>query len=146
MEPRTQELDSQAWQTLVGTWAIDATHPMLPDDEIRGQMTFEWLDGHRVLIQRSDYDHPEIPDAVAIFGVIDEELSMHYFDSRGVHRIFTVSLSEGILRCARNAPGFSQRITLTIRDDGNTIAGQAELSRDGTNWQDDLTITYRRVR
>jgi hypothetical protein len=27
----------------------------------------------------------------------------------------------------------------------NVIAGQAELSRDGTNWEDDLAITYRRV-
>jgi hypothetical protein len=142
MESRTQDLDPD-WQRLVGTWAIDASHPLLPDDQIQGQMTFEWLDGQRLLIQRSHYDHPEIPDAIAIFGVIDDQLSMHYFDSRGVHRIFTVSFIEGTLRYARNAPGFSQRFTLTVSD--NMITGQGELSRDGTNWQDDLAITYRRV-
>lgn len=145
MESRTQDLDPRDWQTLVGTWALDATHPMLPGDEIRGEMTFEWLDGRRLVIQRSHYEHPEIPDAIAIFGVIDDELSMHYFDSRGVHRIFTVSLSAGTLRYARDAPGFSQRITLTVSDDRDTITGQAELSRDGANWQDDLAITYRRI-
>ena len=145
MESRTQDLDPEDWQALVGTWALDATHPMLPGEEIRGEMTFEWLDGRRLLIQRSHCEHPKIPDAIAIFGVIDGQLSMHYFDSRGVHRIFAVSLSEGTLRYARDAPGFSQRVTLTVSDDRDTIAGQGELSRDGTSWQDDLAITYRRV-
>jgi hypothetical protein len=142
----SQNFDPQDWQTLVGRWAIDASHPMLPGDEIRGEMTFEWLDGHRLLIQRSHYEHPDIPDAIAIFGVIDDQLSMHYFDSRGVHRIFMASLIEGTLRYARDAPGFSQRFTLTMSDDGDTVGGQGELSRDGTNWQDDLAITYRRAR
>ncbi len=124
MESPTQDLDPQDWQTLVGTWTLEATHPLLPGDEIRGEMTFEWLDGRRLLIQRSHYEHPEIPDAIAIFGVIDDQLSMHYFDSRGVHRIFTVSLSQGTLRYARNAPDFSQRFTLTFSDDRDTIAGR----------------------
>jgi hypothetical protein len=140
-----QDLDPQDWQTLVGTWATDATHPMLQDAEIRGETTFEWLEGRRFLIQRSHYDHPEIPDAIAIIGPTDEHLSMHYFDSRGVHRIYTISLIEGTLRYARNAPGFSQRFTGTVSGDGKTIAGQGELSHDGSNWQDDLAITYRRV-
>jgi hypothetical protein len=148
MELRTQDLDPEEWQILVGTWSIDARHPMLPGDEIRGEMRFEWLDGHRLLVQRSHYDHSDIPDAIAVFGVIDDELSTHYFDSRGVHRIFTLSFVDGTLRYARHAaaPDFSQRLTLTISGDGNTITGQGELSPDGTSWQDDLVITYRRVR
>jgi hypothetical protein len=148
MELRTQDLDPEEWQILVGTWSIDASHPMLPGREIRGGMTFEWLDGHRLLVQRSRCDHPDIPDAIAVFGVIDDQLSMHYFDSRGVHRIFTLSFVNGTLRYARNAPApdFSQRLTLTVSADGNTITGQGELSEDETNWQDDLAITYRRVR
>jgi hypothetical protein len=147
MELRTQDLDPEEWQTLVGRWAIDASHQMLPGEEIRGEMTFEWLDGHRLLIQRSHYDHPDIPDAIAVVGVIDDQLSMHYYDSRGVHRVFMVSFADGTLRCARNAsaPDFSQRLTLTVSSDANAITGQAELSNDGADWQDDLAITYRRV-
>jgi hypothetical protein len=34
MESRTQDLDPQDWQTLVGTAANDATHPMLRGDDI----------------------------------------------------------------------------------------------------------------
>lgn len=148
MESRTQDLDPEDWQILVGTWSIDASHAMLAGEEIRGEMTFEWLDGHRLLIQRSRYDHPDIPDAIALVGVIDDEMSMHYYDSRGVHRIFSLSFVEGTLRCERSAPApdFSQRLTLTVSGDGNTITGQGELSRDGTSWQGDLAITYRRIR
>lgn len=144
-ESRTQDLDLQGWQSLVGAWTLDATHPLLPGEQIRGEMTFEWLDGRRLLIQRSHYEHPKIPDAVAIFGVIDGQPSMHYFDSRGVHRIFTVSLIGGTLRYARNAPDLSQRFTLTVSDDLETIAGRGELSRDGTSWRDDLAVTCRRI-
>lgn len=145
MESRTKDLDPDEWQILVGTWSLDARHPMLPGDEIRGEMTFEWLDGHRLLIQRSHYDHPDIPDAIAVFGVINDQLAMHYYDSRGVHRIFTLNFVDRVLRYALTAPEFSQRLTLTVSGDGNTITGQAEMSRDGAGWQDDLAITYQRV-
>ena len=112
---------------------------------VRGRSTFEWLEGKRFLIQRSVTDHPEFPDAMAVFGVTAEQLSMHYFDSRGVYRVYAVSLSEGIWRFARDAPGFSQRFTGTFSDDGNTITGLSTLSHDGSTWEDDLAITYRRA-
>jgi hypothetical protein len=82
---------------------------------------------------------------MAVFGVTDEQLSMHYFDSRGVYRVYAVSLSEGTWRFSRDAPGFSQRFTGTFSDDGNTITGLSKLSRDGSTWDDDLAITYRRA-
>jgi hypothetical protein len=97
------------------------------------------------VIQCSHHDHPEIPDAIAIIGVTDGQLSMHCFDYRGVHRVYAVRRSEGSWRFWRDAPGFSQRFTGTFSDDGDTITGQGELSRDGENWADDLAITYRRV-
>lgn len=37
-------------EALVGTWAIEATHPLLPDATIRGRATFGWLAGRRFLI------------------------------------------------------------------------------------------------
>ena len=74
----------------------------------------------------------------------DEQLSMHYFDSRGVYRVYAVSLSEGIWSFSRDAPAFSQRFTGTFSDDGNTITGRSKLSRDGSTWDDDLAITFRR--
>jgi hypothetical protein len=118
---------------------------LLPAAVIRGRATFEWLDGERFLIWRSHYDHPEIPDAVAITGVTDGQLSMHYFDSRGVHRVYSVSMSPGTWRFSRDAPGFAQRFTGTFSDDGSTITGRGQLSRDGASWEDDLALTYRKT-
>ena len=130
---------------LVGTWTTEGRHPLLPGQAITGRATFEWLDGERFLVQRSHYDHPDIPDAVAVTGVVDDRLSMHYFDSRGVHRVYSVSASPGEWRFWRDDPGFRQRFVGTFSDDGRTITGQGAMARDGGDWEDDLQLTYRRA-
>lgn len=146
MQQETQHAEFQGWQRLVGRWATEATHPGLPGTVVSGESIFEWPEDQRFLIQRSHYDHPEIPDAIAVIGIVDGEPSMHYFDPRGVHRVFAVKITADTWRFWNAAPGFSQRCTHTFRDDGNAITGQAELSRDnGATWEDDLAITYRRV-
>jgi nitroimidazol reductase NimA-like FMN-containing flavoprotein (pyridoxamine 5'-phosphate oxidase superfamily) len=132
------------WQPFIGRWATEAVHPLLPGDVIRGYAAFEWLDGREFVIQRWHYDHPQIPDAIAITGVTDGQLSMHYFDYRGVYRVYAVSLEESRWRCWLDAPEFSQRFACTLSDDGDTIAGRGQMSRDGADWEDDLAITYRR--
>jgi hypothetical protein len=135
----------QLMEPLVGTWATEGKHSMLPGEVIRGRATFEWLDGCHFLIWRSHYDHRAIPDAIAITGVMDSRLSMHYFDSRGVHRVFLVTMTPGTWRFSRDGPDFSQRVTATFSDDGNTITSHGQLSRDGASWEDDLALTYRRI-
>ena len=120
---------------------------MLPGEAIRGTSTFEWLDGQRFVIWRSHYDHPQIPDAITIIGVTDGQLSMHYFDQRGVYRVYAASLDQAEWRYWRDAaaPDFSQRFTGTFSDDGNTITGRGQLSQDGSTWEDDLALNYQRV-
>jgi hypothetical protein len=56
-----------------------------------------------------------------------------------------VSVSERGWRIWRDAPGFSQRFTGRFGDSGDTISGLWELSRDGSSWDDDLEITYRKA-
>jgi hypothetical protein len=118
---------------------------MLPGEPIRGTSTFEWLDGRKFVIWRSYCDHPQIPDAITIIGVTDGQLSMHYFDTRGVYRIYTASLDQGTWRYWRDAPDLSQRFTGTFSGDDDTVTGEGQLSRDGTTWEDDLALTYSRV-
>jgi hypothetical protein len=129
---------------LVGSWTIEASHPAFPSTLVDGVAEFEWLEGERFLLQRSRIDHPEFPDSLIVFGADDDELSMHYFDSRGVHRVYEVSFLGGVWRMWRHAPGFSQRFTGTFDDDGDTIAGGWKLSRDEKIWNDDLQTTFRR--
>jgi hypothetical protein len=120
---------------------------MLPGDAIRGTSSFEWLEGRRFVIWRSHYDHPEIPDAITIIGVTEGRLSMQYFDQRGVHRVYAVSLDQATWRLWRTAtaPDFSQRFSGSFSDDGNTITGRGQLSRDGKTWEGDLDLNYHRV-
>jgi hypothetical protein len=130
-------------------WTEELPRPLIrrfPGTVITGQATFEWLEDQRFLIERSHYDHPEIPDAIAVTGIIDGKPSMHYFDPRGVHRVFAVDITPDTWRFWNDAPGFSQRFTGTLSDDGNAINGVVELSRDdGATWEPDLAITYRRT-
>ena len=132
-------------RALTGTWTTEGSHPLLPDAVLRGRAAFEWLEGGRFLIWRSQYEHPEIPDAIAVLGVTDDRLSMHYFDSRGVHRVYSVEMAPGVWRFWRDDPDLSQRFTGTFGDAGDTLTTRGELSRDGTTWEEDLALTYRRA-
>jgi hypothetical protein len=129
---------------LVGSWAIEATHPALPAAVAHGQADFEWLEGKRFLLQRSQTDQPDFPDSLIVFGEFEDGLAMHYFDSRGVHRVYGVSFTDGVWKMWRNAPGFSQRFTGTFGDGGDRIEGLWKLSRDDTSWEDDLKISFLR--
>lgn len=128
---------------LVGSWETQGSHPLLPGDDITGRATFEWLDGHTFLIWRSHYDHPQIPDAIAVIGWIDDQLLMHYFDRRGVHRLYEVAVEGNQWRYWRDDPGFQQTCTASF-DDDDTMTGRGRMNRDDAGWEDDLALTYRR--
>lgn len=97
---------------------------------------------------QSEVDAAGFPAGIAIFGSDDAtgEYFMLYFDERKVSRKYDVSIRGNIIKWWRNAPNFSQRYIWTIADDGNTIIGKGELSRDGATWEKDLDLTYTRVR
>jgi hypothetical protein len=153
MEPRRRHPALDHLGALVGEWEIEATHQALPGDVIRGRATFEWLEGEVFLIWRAHYDHPDIPDSIAILGCDDQGdlrnpsggCSVHYFDQRGVTRLYHLSAEAGVWRYWRDAPGFAQRFVGRISSDGRTIDGVVELCRDESTWEMDLPITYRRV-
>jgi hypothetical protein len=93
--------------------------------------------------------HPAFPDSVGVIGATHEEegLTWHYFDSRGVFRLYRTSLEDGVWKIWGDGPsGFSGRFSGTFSDDGDTLSGLHQLSADGSTWDDDLAITYRRVR
>jgi hypothetical protein len=139
---------------LVGDWTTEATHPQMPGVVITGSSTFEWLDGERFVIFRSHNEHPDVPDAVAVIGDTDG-MHMHYFDSRGVYRLFELTMIDDGWTIAMGresptgsfAPGdkpFSQRMTFRFEQADQTMSGKGQLSHDDVNWDDDLEITYRR--
>ena len=126
----------------VGTWRVSTSF----SGDLAAETRFEWLAGNQFLVQRWQVDHPDAPDGIAIIGYDAERATylQHYFDSRGVARVYEMTFSEGVWKLVRIAPGFSQRFTGTFRDHA-TIAGQWESSDDGTHWEPDFDMTYTRV-
>ena len=135
-----------AFDPLVGEWTFEATHPMFPSTVVHGRMTYAWLEGERFLVQRSSNEHPDFPDSISVIGFADEEeLTAHYYDSRGVFRIYRVAMEGDTFRMWRDEPGFRQRMEGTLSEDGATFALTGQLSRDDETWEEDLATTFARV-
>jgi hypothetical protein len=136
---------------LIGQWEMEATFeagyfgPDSPAFTGRGgRATFEWLEGRFFLTQRFINEHPAAPSGIAIIGAgaEPETFTQHYYDSRGVARIYQMTLDGGIWKLWREAPGFWQRYAGQISDDGNKITGAWEGSADGQTWKHDFGLTY----
>lgn len=132
---------------LIGNWNTTGTHGLLADTILHGRASFEWLEGGAFLLMRSAVDDPRFPVGIAIIGSDDAEATCYMltFDERGVSRKYEMTLRANVWKWWRNAPGFSQSYEGTIVDNGNTIIGKGELSKDGVSWQKDLDLTYTRV-
>jgi hypothetical protein len=141
--PALERLDA-----LVGEWALEAGPPGGPRWPGEARASFEWLEGRTFLVQRWTVDLPEAPDGIAIIGAGEEPESFrqHYFDSRGVHRIYEMTLGDGVWKLWRDDPNpFPQRFTGTFTDDGKTIAGRWEKKEAGSDWDTDFDLTYRKA-
>ena len=147
----------EPFSVLIGNWETTGTHGLLGDTVLHGHTSFEWLENGAFLLMRSHIDDPRFPSAIAIFGsegaesngaVSDSAGAEYYmltFDERGVSRKYDVTLNNNLWKWWRNAPGFSQRYEGIIEDGGNTITTRGELSKDGSSWEKDLDLTYKRV-
>ncbi len=137
---------------LLGEWSMEAVFPGAPPSDLRGRAVFEWMPGERFLIMRWDVPIPEAPDGLAIIGYDEGRQThlQHYFDSRGVARVYEMSLADGVWRLRRDVPDFSplsfrQRFEGRFEDGGTVIRGRWEICHDGTTWEHDFELIYRRV-
>ena len=142
-------------ETLIGHWEMEAEFeagyfgPGSPAVTGRGgRTTFEWLEGKFFLTQRFVNEHPAAPSGVAIIGpgAEPETFSQHYYDSRGVTRVYQMTLDAGVWKLWREAPGFWQRYSGVISSDGGTIEGAWEGSADGREWKHDFGLTCIKTR
>jgi hypothetical protein len=131
---------------LVGRWEMEASFGAGTPaaTESGGVTTFEWLEGRYFLIQRFAVDHPAAPSGIAIIGPggLPGTLEQHYYDSRGVARVYQAGLDDGVWKLWREAPGFWQRYSGVVSEDGTVIAGAWEVSADGREWRRDFGLTY----
>jgi hypothetical protein len=137
---------------LIGTWEFE---PLAEGRSVgRGRATFEWIEDGAFVLERSEAEWsdpgwvknaPKTTQAVIGWDDSTEEIVQLYSDSRGVFRVYRGTLTEEAWRLERAAPDFHQRFVGVFRDDGRTIDGRWESSPDGTNWEIDFPITYRKV-
>jgi hypothetical protein len=135
----------------VGEWYVSGTLTLEEPMEMTGWTKFEWIEGGGFLVQRSTTDREEFPNTLAVIGARDkgEGYVMHYFDSRGVSRVYAMTLEGRSWMLEREPSGprsdFWQRWIGEFSDDGNMIEGRWEKSDDGSAWELDFHVTYKRI-
>ncbi|MFJ5261967.1 hypothetical protein ACIQAC_16045 [Streptomyces sp. NPDC088387] len=138
---------------LVGEWEM-----WLVGQDIGPVRTeFAWLEGGVFLAQRTDLaPGTELPEpwrsqapfpTVTLTGYDDSAdlFTTLYADGRGVARTYSTSVSDGVWRQWRAAPGFHQRFTADIDTTHRIVKGRWERSGDGEEWATDFDVTYTRV-
>jgi hypothetical protein len=135
----------------VGEWSVEALFPDAEPTGPVGRSVFEWVLGGQFLVWRSEAPDPA-PDGISIIGLDSDsgQFTQHYFDSRGIARVYAMSFAGGVWKLSRDSADFSplpflQRFTGTFGDDGRRIKGRWETSKDGSSWETDFDLTYRKV-
>lgn len=142
-----------ALDLFVGEWTMTAHFPNLPPADGESRVVFEWLPEGQFLVERWTVAVPEAPDGIAIIGVdpsSEGQYLQHYFDSRGVARVYKMSLTDKAWTLWRDDADFSplhfrQRYRGAISDDRRTITGAWEMCHDGTTWEHDFDLSYTKL-
>lgn len=132
---------------LLGEWTLES--PVSPD--LRGRAAFEWTLGGQYMLGRTEVPDSGVPDSITVISVNDdgESYTQHYFDSRGVVRVYEMTFGADGWTLLRERPDFSplsfhQRYIGELADDGESILGRWEKSYDGSDWELDFELNFRR--
>ena len=140
---------------LVGVW--DAATLVDGVQIMRGTMEFEWAEDGLFLVQRAQEELLDTaPDvwrqnaptgSVSMIGADEDSYKVLYSDSRGVYRLYEMEFDGRLWSMYRDSPGFDQRMTGELNDDGQTMMTKAERSEDGKRtWILDFDQTLTRIR
>jgi hypothetical protein len=141
-----------ALNILIGEWSTEANILGDPAPGSIGSTVFEGTLNRKFVTQRGTVEHPDAPDVFALIGrnATGDGFTQHYFDSRGIVRVYAMTLNETTWHLHREAPDFTpldfaQRFTGLISDDGPAIDGTWEIRHDNSTWEHDFLLTFRKV-
>jgi len=143
LETRMKDL-----HVFAGEWEVTSDLPGA--EHVRGRVLFEAMGN--VLVQRTTMPVPGPPDSCCV--VVpqpDGSYAQHYFDSRGVARLYAMTFDGRRWTLERTKPDFSpldfhQRYAGCFSGDRRTIDGEWQMSKDGRDWTRDFGLTYTRDR
>ena len=125
---------------LLGTWNITMNHSAL-SEPVSGRQRYERVLNGAFVMLHWTYAHPDFPDAIAML----DERTYHYFDVRGVTRVFDLEIDDSGWAMIRRDEDFWQRSSGTFRGT-DTIDSTGENSFDaGCSWQHDFSMSSARV-
>ncbi len=143
------------FEPLIGEWHGEGEMAD-PPLKLSEDATFERMG--EFVVFRTKGKPAAVPDSVSIIGGAPhgEPQPMHYFDSRGVKRLFMTSIDGSTFKIWRapgedwngpNGPGFNQRFFGELSADGRSIAGRWErgMGDAGDEWELDFPINYVRT-
>jgi hypothetical protein len=149
-----EDIDDPALGALapfIGEWDLEPTFSFPVPDDVTGRVVFEWMPGGGFLVERWWVSLPEAPDGIAIIGPVEGGgYVQHYFDSRGIARVYQMGFADGLWTLSRTTADvtpadFLQRYAGRFSADGNAIEGAWEICHDGSTWEKDFDLTYRRI-
>ena len=143
-------------EPLVGEWSLAMVMPgdesPSPAPDVGARATFEWMGDKAFLLERWTVPIPEAPDGLAVIGWDEGRgtFLQHYFDERGVARVYEMSFEDGVWRLERLKPDFSpydfaQRFTGRLTVNGSRIDGTWEIAEDKVTWAKDFDLNYTRL-
>ena len=140
-------------EPLIGEWHGEGEIPIDPPLKISAEAKVERLGAF--LVFSSKGEPGDVPDSISIIGGAGEgdPQPMHYFDSRGVKRLYLTTIDGSTWRIwlapgqdwnGPNGPGFNQRFIGEFSADGKTIDGRWErgMGTAGDEWELDFPMTY----
>jgi hypothetical protein len=153
---RSNHAQHEPLESLIGEWSMAMVLPgRQTPEELPGagaRVTFEWMGEKAFLVQRWTVPVPEAPDGFAVIGWDEGRgtFLQHYFDDRGVARVYEMSLQGGRWTLQRTRQDFSpfefsQRFTGRCTDDGKRIEGTWEIAHDHQTWEKDFDLIYTRL-
>jgi hypothetical protein len=149
-EPTDTRTVMRPLESLIGEWSMELAIPgAAPVGS--GSAVFEWILGGRFVVQRTSSPDPNAPDGFMVISADQPAgYTQHYFDDRGVVRVYEMTFADGEWTLLRERPDFSpldfsQRFVGTFSKDGHTIEGRWEQRSDDGDWRLDFGLTYRRM-
>jgi len=140
-------METDILEPLIGRWEIPV------GDGEPGEATFAWALGRRFVELRVSLPVEGAPDGLIIIAPAadGDGFTQHYFDSRGVVRLYAMRFDGKEWTLERRAADFSplsfhQRFEGKLSDDGSRIDGRWLISHDdGATFEVDFPLSYVRA-